>query len=422
MLADPAGSPAVTEAPVETAAQVAAPIEETTQSSSSRLADVLQAEGFSEEETKEIVQPKGENDDGPENNSSAGSAGVSEKAGSGDAPAEGGAAAGEGDKQEAEAVAAKSEEEDEPLSDEHKADWPPAALERIHKATAKAKARLARAEAAETAKAELETEVATLRERVLTTAPVRVAPTAADPLADVTNVAELQGEIEHYESLLEFASLNPNGKEDVPVIDLATGKPKLDADGQPVTRDYSAEELAEMRFRAESILRKAVPNKARYLEARAAADKEAREVYPEIFAADPVTKKPTPEATMRQKLWEILPEMSRFEDPEVMIGHLIRGLKAHIADSAKATSARADKAVNGKQPSEELKPFLNQQRVKQAPHVPGTLGTAGGKAKAEETGLKRASERVLAGEGEAAEVDFITSLRGPGPGRRAALV
>lgn len=433
MSAESAAGPGVTEQPANSAASAAATTTASTQANpektQSRLAAIAKIEGLDPEE---MGLPKGEEHAEDQDEENAGA----------DQPGHAGDRASveqTGDRPRPEPTGAqkpqpesKVAEDDEPeITDEQKAELPEWVMPRIHKLTRQ------REELKEKAgkSAALETEVAQLREQVKAAPTIRVNPTADNPLADVSTADDLRAAHNHFESLLQFATLNPEGATDVEVLDPATGKVQLDKDGQPVTRDFSAKEIAQMRYNAEKMLREALPARAQYLQARQANDAQAREVYPEMFQKD------TPENKIYTALRTAVPGIDNLTDPDMAVGSYIDGRKIHLAkqwlkhegevkpeaiaqltdflDSIAELSAQLKtKAgqgagqVNGRKVSPEVQKFL-RPTVPQAPKAPGTIGSGGGgrEAATGKAGIEKAKERVLAGGGEEAEVDLVSRLR-----------
>jgi hypothetical protein len=104
-------------------------------------------------------------------------------------------------------------------------------------------------------------------------------PTEDDPFKDINDFAALDRLERSYEKAVDLADENPDGAADVVV-----GR---DANGQPLKRDFAAEELVAMRKKADKAIRKFIPERRSYLQQRAVADAEAAKRYPEL--QDPST-------------------------------------------------------------------------------------------------------------------------------------
>ena len=271
-----------------------------------------------------------------------------------------------------------------------KKEWPPDAQARVADETRKRKERTVERDAANKRAEIAEANVAKLEERVKTTVPVRVNPTAQDPLSDVTNPAELAASKAQWEELLEFSETHRDGAESVVV-----GK---DAQGNDITRDYSAEELTAMRLKAGRILRENIPHKEVYLKDRQQLDTAAREIYPEMFDES------KPEHQLYQNLVQQMPGLQQFSDADLWIGRAIRGFKAEAIEAGRRS--RGEKA-----PSKTVEALTKNQ----PPLAPSTIKVGGGRAPAAARGddvdVKTAKERVQTGGGDEALADLVSASR-----------
>ncbi len=393
---------------------------------SSMAASIL--EGEVPDEVREMVQPKEKVDDETDETEGAAPRGADD-ATAGRSKAEGQAHPKGAQDQGKSKVQPEgsSEEDEEKVTEEEKKSWPAEALNRIHKATAQKNA-------AKDAQKAVETERDQLREQLKQTAPIQVNPTAQNPLAHVLTHDALATEKAHFENLLQFASLNPEG---ITQIDPETGEPRLNAEGKPLLdRDYSAKEIAAMRYEAELMLREAIPARAHYIQQRQATDVEARTKYPEMF------QKGTPENTVYANLREALPELERFVDPDVIVGNYIDGKKIDVARVNLAAGkpvppnivkylgeiaelfkkASAAPAGSGRQPSDKVKPFLTP-KPKMAPHVPQARTGIPSSGEAGVRERKQAEQKLVDSAGdEAAVEDYIGSLVNGSSREQAALV
>lgn len=251
-------------------------------------------------------------------------------------------------------AAAATADPDEQVSDKEKKEWPEEALGRIHK--------LARQ------KREAREEAAGLREQLQNATQVRLAPSKENPLSDVVTWKDLADTETAYENLLEWCDKNPDGVSDVAEIDPATMKPKVDANGDQVTRDYSRAEIIEMRATSSRILRKDIPMRAQYIEVRSKNDKAARELYPDMF------KEGTDDHKAFVATRRILPGIETLLDPDLTVARYLTGLKAELAAKGK----------NGKTVSEELAPFLKKRAKSAPPAVTTRTGTETVRAKSDQ--------------------------------------
>jgi hypothetical protein len=92
-------------------------------------------------------------------------------------------------------------------------------------------------------------------------------PNGKDPLADIFDGAGLKRMNEMYKAVIRMAELNPDGAYDVSF---------KGADGKETKRDFTREQLVDMKLEAEEGLRTLIPQRAKYLEDRLAKDNEAR--------------------------------------------------------------------------------------------------------------------------------------------------
>ena len=102
----------------------------------------------------------------------------------------------------------------------------------------------------------------------------RPAPTPNDPLADVYDEASLRRAEAQFEEVIELAEKNPDGAYDVVV-----GK---NPDGSEKKRDFTRDELIQLKIVAQRGLRRDIPQRQAFLAQRAQMDAKAVEVYPEL--------------------------------------------------------------------------------------------------------------------------------------------
>lgn len=302
------------------------------------------------------------------------------------------------------------------VSDEERKAWPKDALNRIHKATAKRNEERDARTKAEQRAADLEAKLKDTEAKLNGTQPFVITPTRSNPLADVNTPEQLQTAVSELEEGLEWATRNADGAADVVI-----GK---DAAGKEIVRDYSREEMAEQRLFFERALRRSVPERAAYIERAQVADSYVAQRYPEIVA------KETPEAKEIADILQKVPEITRLPHWRLALAWAIRGRKAEAEDLAAAEKANGNSNGKGKTDNvrPELKPFLERQPAKapgvSQPRSGGDNGAgANGNRGKQSARIDEAKDRVLAGEGEEAEEDFIASLRSASHApSRAALV
>lgn len=181
-----------------------------------------------------------------------------------------------------------------------------------------------RAEAAEAKAAQLEAQLAS------TSAPP---PTADNPFADVYDPAQLTKFEDTYEKILEFSEKNRDGAENVLV-----GR---EPNGTEIRKDLTAEEVADMRYKADRALRKDIPQRRALLAERAKADAVALEIYPELQdSQSDMTKEAIAILKANRQLETVL-------GPEALIwiGHAIKGRNAYLSQNGKTTATRSDAAT-----------------------------------------------------------------------------
>jgi hypothetical protein len=164
------------------------------------------------------------------------------------------------------------EEKPEEQEEEKAEAWPASARARVAEETARKRRATERAEKAEGEIQKAQVRIQELERSVATlTGP---APTEADPFNDIHTVNDLERLEKSYEKAIDLADDNPDG-----AIDVLVGR---DKDGQEIRRDFTQEELIQMRRKAEKAVRKQIPERRTYLQQRALADAQAMEAYPEL--------------------------------------------------------------------------------------------------------------------------------------------
>ncbi len=230
----------------------------------------------------------------------------------------------ESEEEEAGETTEESEEESEiqGLVDEagKKIELPPAAQKALNKRFAKLtrqkhEAR-EKAQAAEARATELQTQLDQAQ-----AGPVRIAPDAEQPLADVGTPAELQARIARAREIEDWALRHPDGAEIV-IDDKGTK--------QFVEKEVVANHLANAR----QILN-AAPAREQYLQMNANADRIAKAAYPKMFTTG------TPENQQFQRVKAALPQLMRFPDYQLIIADAMAGKVARESKGKSATEAAA---------------------------------------------------------------------------------
>ena len=297
----------------------------------------------------------------------------------------------------------ETEGDEDDLSQEHKSEWPAEALARIGKLSAKAKERLARVEAAEAAKAQIERERDELRQKLETRLPVQVTPSKADPLADVTDEAALAQKAEHYRSMRREAAMFPEGAVIGKDADgnVRTVAPEDEDQLAEVTSRISARTVAQAKLEADEALQEWIPARQQYLAQDKIQTEHIKMLMPNLL------QEGTPENQEYVQVLKTFPELTRFPAHKraIMWQILGRQVEAHILEGNKTDPKPKVKP--------EVAPFLKPAPAK-APAVSGTRGAE----KAPD--LAKTKQRAEAGD-EDAKVDFISSLLNQ-KDRSAALV
>jgi len=148
-------------------------------------------------------------------------------------------------------------------------------------------------------------------------------PTADDPLADVMDETTLTARLEQAQAIKVWAFKNLEGG--------------LLPDGKGGEKEFSAEEVRDLLTRADTIC-SAAPKRVEYLRNVEAINQLAVERYPEL--ADKNSK----EAQTAQEILKNLPELRRFANYKMVLGHIVAGLRAELADTeaAKANTGKKD--------------------------------------------------------------------------------
>lgn len=404
MDAEPAGGESVNHATESTTATTIDPaadpnsIAEDAQpdASSARVTAILQEEGLSDEEISEVVQPK--------EKPNAEKAETSASPGPQKGPTDSDAAEKEKPqaRKEKEPGKEKAGDEEEALTPEEQKAWPPEALQRIHKKTAQTKDAIARAEAAEQRAQAAEQK---LQSAGKTAAPT---PTAKNPLADVDSPEGIEAAVAEYRQTKLWAMKHRDGATDVVI-----GK---DAAGKPITRDFSAEQIADLEAELTEILEERVPERIALLSEQWQHEQVAKERLPAMF------EKGTEENKFLEAAKRELPEIMNLPGVHNFVRWAWMGRQQDI-EAAKTGAANGDgkTAADKAKVDPKVAPFL-RKHPPMAPAVPAARASEDDRRKVGEAEVTQAKQRVEAGEGEEAEVDLVSKLRESQSPRKGAVL
>lgn len=213
--------------------------------------------------------------------------------------------------------AEKAEEEAEEKSDDDAEEEAPAPtqdklLKRIDKITAK------RREAEERAE-QLETEISDLRAKFDAAPPITLAPTPADPLADVESPEALEERISIAKKVRKWALEN------------LEGGTVTNAQGDEVYHEPS--QVRQYLANADEMLTEHAPKRREWLTQRQAVLPEARTAYPALFKAG------SPEQAMYRETLKAYPALKNMPNLEMVIGDAIEGQKLRFARQQAAQKA-----------------------------------------------------------------------------------
>ena len=213
--------------------------------------------------------------------------------------------------------AEEAEPESEEKSDDDAEEDAPAPtqdklLKRIDRITAK------RREAEERAE-QLETEISDLRAKFDAAPPITLAPTPADPLADVESPEALEERISIAKKVRKWALENLEGG----TVTNAQGEEVYHEPAQ--VRQYLAN--------ADEMLTEHAPKRREWLTQRQAVLPEARTAYPAIFQTG------SPEQAMYRETLKAYPALKNMPNLEMVIGDAIEGQKLRFARQQAAQKA-----------------------------------------------------------------------------------
>lgn len=240
------------------------------------------------------------------------------------------------DEQEAESEE-KSEDEDTEEAEEAPAPTQEKLLRRIDKITAR------RREAEERAE-QLETELSDLRAKIDSTPPVTLAPTPADPLADIETPEALEERIAIAKKVRKWALENLEGG----TVTNAQGEEVYHEPAQ--VRQYLAN--------ADEMLTEHAPKRREWLNQRTTFVPEARTAYPALFKAG------SPEQMVFRETLKAYPALKNMPNLELVIGDAIEGQKLRFARqqaAQKAASAPKSSAASVKSAPSAPSPAKGQK-------------------------------------------------------------
>jgi hypothetical protein len=235
----------------------------------------------------------------------------------------------------------KPEDEEKPPPEEPKKEEPDKVQRRIDELTAKRKV-------AEERVSVLETELADLKSKFQ--APPPIAPTPANPLADIDTDEQLESKKKLILEAKNWCIRNPNGGQV--------------SDGKGGTKFVDDAAVREIWANADQMLDVELPKRKEFLAARKLFVNEARREYPALY-------KQGSEAFTTKVTWlKALPECANFPDIDLIIGDAIVGQKFRL-DRAKARAGG-----NGKVPPASQTP-LAAPAPAASPRVPQNKALSG---------------------------------------------
>jgi hypothetical protein len=266
--------------------------------------------------------------------------------------------------------------------------WPESAKKRVAEEAEKRRRAIERADKAEQLAQQYQAQLAQ------TVAPQ---PTEDNPFLDVQDINKLDALQQSYEKTIDLADENPEG-----AVDVVIGR---DSSGREVRKDFTPEELAHLRKKADKAIRKFIPEHRTYLQQRAVADQQALEIYPEL-------RDPDSEFTKAASiLANGLLTGRALKDPNLLvwIGHAVKGYQDSLkrnGHETKVSTPAAKRIVESARTQVAPTPTRTRQFVER--------GTSSSKT------LEKAAERLeKTGSAEDAEalVGALLSQRSSGPKR-----
>ncbi len=252
------------------------------------------------------------------------------------------------------------EQEQEPK--EGRKEWPPEFKARIDKLTRQKSQERTTREAAEAKVAEYEQRLAQLE----SAPPVTVAPSAADPLADVQDLNTLAQKVQGARITKKWCRQHPDG---VTINE-----------GTEQERVISPEEIAGFLSEAEDVIEEHAPRKAHQLQLKEQNEQIAREKFKPLF------DRGSEDYQVAQVAMREIPGLATHPARELFIGYYLKGVRADIAAEAAAKETGKAAAQNGNGHKPDLDPRLT--RAHQAtipplapvtPRAPSSASTPNGR-------------------------------------------
>lgn len=204
-----------------------------------------------------------------------------------------------------------AEVEEEAATSEKKDEWPASAKQRVAEETDKRKRAIDRAEEAEAKLVEYEQRIAQLS---------GPRPTEDNRFADVQDLASLDRLERSFEKTIDLADDDPEALVEQ-LVKLEKERTGID----PLER-FTAEQLVSMAKRkADKALRREIPDRRKYLNARATEDARAFEVYPELSKQSEFTQQ------VQQLVYRLLTgQAQRESDVLIWAARAVRGYQEEL--------------------------------------------------------------------------------------------
>lgn len=225
----------------------------------------------------------------------------------------------------------------------------------------------ARAKTAEEQAAALQTELAATKEQLAKAQPVIVAD-AADPLANIENLEQLEERLAVAKKVRKWALANLEGAS----VSNSAGEETY----------YEPAQVREFLANADELITEHAPKKREFIQAKSVFLQEAKAVYPELFKEG---------SQLRQVMQETLrqyPALAKMPNLEIIIGDAMRGQAARFAElEARSKSAKT------KQPATAVvaPKVVNPSAAPRAKSKPNALEAL------KKTGSREAAESFVAG-------------------------
>jgi hypothetical protein len=205
-------------------------------------------------------------------------------------------------------------------------------------------------------------------------------PDNDDLLANVYDEQGFQRAEKDLEELVRFAETHRDGAYDYEV---------KDAKGNVTKRDYTPEQITNIKLRAEAALR-AIPKRREYVALRARCDARAVEVYPDLAKEDSNWRKDA------AQMLAAVPQLAQIPDFMIWIGHALRGRDEFLKEQAGKSNGHST-AVD---------------RIKAAPKevAPATASTRGTIPHTEAKKKEAALNRLKTERSEDAAEEYLATL------------